>query len=313
VDEADLVLIAAAASGADPGLVLDGTDVAALARIASCAQAAPTPEAAAAAVLVGVARGRPFPHGNRAAAWLAAAHVLARNGRHVRIRDEDALALVSGAERGDDGEGAVAWALAGHSVERRRGLRRALGWMVSPLRGSVVETRPCPLCSRPVRVHARDMASMPPGASARLVVSARCWRQNRAHGRDGRPHPALPPVEDDDGRWCPVVTGPSYGGRRAFAGMVGAGGVVFLPAPAGPEPESYEAVLVPGLCVSDLVGDWRRLSVRGVALGRAQAAWVRFDAAGVLLDWQRLAGFSGGPLARLAPGTSHARLVPAGR
>src|SRR5205085_11839814 len=87
LDEADLSLVAAAASRADERALVDEVDVAALARISARSEEASTALEAGAAVLLGVLHERPFPSGNEAAAWLAAVHLLDRNAVTLHITD----------------------------------------------------------------------------------------------------------------------------------------------------------------------------------------------------------------------------------
>src|SRR5947208_1968286 len=60
---------------------------------------ASSPEAAAAWLLSGIVRRRPFRHGNRAAGWLAAALTLETGGCPATLDGPDVVALVDAIER----------------------------------------------------------------------------------------------------------------------------------------------------------------------------------------------------------------------
>lgn len=265
VDEADLVAVGAVAIGVDPELLLDRSDVAALARIAAHAEMARNPVDAAASVLVGVVSRRPFPHCNHAAAWLITAHVLGVNGLDLRISDQDALALVTRVGRGEIGELGVATALACHVMDRHGGLRRVLRRLFLTPR-SHLSWDPrlplCPLCLRPLRV--------PVDGCRRPALS--CLD---AAGL------SLPP-----GQRCPVVIGPDVGAGSFFLAYVTAGIVIFVPVDDA-HGSAYDLVRVDDLHVSQLVGDWQRLAGSGRSLGRIGAAAIRFGPDG-LLDWGHL-------------------------
>jgi hypothetical protein len=301
VDEGDLVWVAAVASGMESGAVLDGCDVAGLARVVARCELAGNPIDEAAAALVGIAREQPFPRANAAAAWLAAAHLLAGASLGVRAGEDELVSLVSAARSGSVGEAAAGAALAGWVEWREpRGgpVRRALRWLVAPAVPAVPGAgddhigRVCPACGRALRAEERDARGIRMAwvGTDRFELTARCWYEHRAHGRDGRPlpePPASPPSRDT--RWCPVASADSAQPPGSFCAFVPAGGLLFLAEPAGPGAGGYRVVAVPGAEVSDLLGSWPRLSRRGRELARAPAAAVRFDAGGLALDLAHLA------------------------
>jgi prophage maintenance system killer protein len=250
VDDADLLLIASAALDHDADLLLDTIDVAALAHVVARAETAATPVDAAAVVLVEIAQRRPFHSGNQAAAWLAAAYVLASNDIHLRIGDAEALALVHAAGQHRIGEPEVAAVLSRH-IDRWPHLLRRVGRFL--FEASSAEWRPWPNgLPEPVR-------------------------------RRPLPRPAL--AERRDPPTCPVVFGPWTDGRQSFLVIVGASGVAFFPATDDSGCAVYDVVQVRDLAAGDLVGDWRRLRTGGEMVGSVAAADVRLDRDGLSLDW----------------------------
>jgi len=185
LDPADLVLIGAAAAMADPDEVLDGSDVAVLTAIARRSAGAATIAEAAAEALVGIAASRPFPSGNEAAAWLAATHLINRNGATIAIDPTDALALVAAAAAGALDERTAAASIAA-SLGRAPGfVRRAMRWLfvTTPSAGGVRWfTASCPRCGREVtsRVFVGPLLSIPTPRE-RVAI---CANQHRAHRRD---------------------------------------------------------------------------------------------------------------------------------
>src|SRR3954454_17963219 len=101
VDDGWLGWVAAGAVGVDPQQLLDETDVASLARVSAAVEDADAHDAwtAAASALHAVVTERPFPAGNRAAGWMAAAMILAEAGITQRIPDGTVVRLVDDAER----------------------------------------------------------------------------------------------------------------------------------------------------------------------------------------------------------------------
>src|SRR5947209_10947572 len=101
LDEGWLVWVAARATKADPQDVLEDADARALVTvIAEVESAGADPLDVAAAMLASIARHRPFRSANRAAAWMAAAVVLADAGIRLQLPDDAAAGLVVGAEQG---------------------------------------------------------------------------------------------------------------------------------------------------------------------------------------------------------------------
>jgi hypothetical protein len=314
-DEADLVWIAAVATGSCFTEVVESCDAAAVSAIAAEAQvrawATDDPVAVAATLLVGIARRRPFRHGNAAAAWLAAAHVISTGSMRLTMPDELAVELVSRAGGGAAGQPAVAAALAAHVTPRGRGsrprrrdralavARRGARWLTTPARragapgprraaapgvraGAAPAAGTCPACGRPV--HAIDVPGARPWIGvSRYELTALCWYEHRAHGRDGRAaEPSAAPAErpPDADRWAPVTEG----GGGAFLAATAPGALLFLPSPGG---TGWTVALLTEPCTGDLVGDWSRLAASGEVLGRAGRHAVRLQDG--LLDLRHLA------------------------
>lgn len=300
VDEADLVWVGAVASGMDADDVLDGCDVAGLARVAAGCERAGTAVDQAAAAFVGIARERPFPRANGAAAWLAAAHVLAGRSLVLRAADGDVLSLLAAARSGAAGQAAVADALTTWAAPRSGALRRMRGWLrwLSPvppaeLWGAAVPVAwSCPVCGRRLRQPERDVRGMPMAwvTASPFELTARCWYEHRAHRRDGRPFAPAPGANGQDGsRRCPVVACGPTGRAGSFCALTGGGGLLFLAEPGGAR---YRVVALRELAASDLVGSpgsWERLVERGDERGRVGADAVRLDAEGLSIDLDALA------------------------
>jgi prophage maintenance system killer protein len=287
VDDADLVVVGAVATGVGPDVLLDGTEVAALARIVARVEDASTPFEEAAAVLCGIAGRRPFPTGNRAAAWLGAAYVLAANGLSLRISDAEATALVRAAE-GFASEREVVDVLRDHVRPPGGTVRRVLRFLAEP-RSVDGGPWPCPACARPVDVDARSVAGLrgPTSREAVPTLMALCRRQHGTHDRTRRAPPA-PPFEAGDTRWCPVVRANEETGQ-AFLAVSASGGVAFFPGEDESARPVYEVAHVRELHAGDLAGDWAHLRARADAVGRVAASAVHFDDAGEALDWHHLA------------------------
>ena len=139
----------------------------------------------------------------------------------------------------------------------------------------------CPACGR--ALHAAGVPGAGPrrpqiGVS-RYELTALCWHEHRAHGRDGRPWEpdGDPPV---DARWAPV----SRGERGAFLASVAGGALLFLPIPGR---AGWSVVLAAEPRAGDLVGDWSRLASGSELLGRVRSDAVRVM--GGLLDLHHLA------------------------
>jgi len=186
LDEAGLVQVAAAASGARPDDVLTTCDVAQLASVAAALETATSSRDAAARVVLEVARRRPFRRDNAAVAWLAAAVVLAGDGLRLRIGGTTAAAVVEASPRLGPAE--VGEILDQH-VEPclprgRRALRRLIG--PRPLDGPGLF--PCPACGRLLVQRRHDLVGSGVWAdAARAERVARCAVEHGGHGRRGEP------------------------------------------------------------------------------------------------------------------------------
>jgi len=147
---ADVLLVAAAATGRPVEELLDGVDLTVLVLVTGRARAAETVAESAAELLVGVAASRPFPAGNRAAAWALAAHVATLNRRRFELASDEVVALLDeiAAGRLDEAGAAVVLdpALAATPGRVRRAF--AAAWAVPPPPPAVEWA--CPECGRAV-------------------------------------------------------------------------------------------------------------------------------------------------------------------
>ena len=196
LDAADLVSVAAAATERDPDDVVSNCDVAVLTAIAGRAAACPSVVGAAAETMVGVAASRPFSIGNEAAAWLAAAHVLALNGVVVVGETDDVVELVRGAASGALDELAASTALARITQRAPGAFDRLIRWLFVVRPGTMtvrLRTLGCPACGRDVIFPTfTGRVVGVPTTSERIAV---CARHNRTHGRDGLPIPGRTPLD----------------------------------------------------------------------------------------------------------------------
>ena len=185
LDEADLVLVAAAALGADPQSLVDHANVAALARISARSEEAATAIEAGATVLLEIVHERPFPTGNEAAAWLAAVHLLDRNAVALDISDGDAAALVRQVAAGASDRAATVSVLEHHASPPQTQWRRVVRWLRTPRGAPTPSVRAwsCPTCDRTV------LRAQIPGGWYGAIPSelvALCARQHGTHDRYGR-------------------------------------------------------------------------------------------------------------------------------
>ena len=185
LDEAQLVLIAAAASGVAPDEVLASTDVAALARVAAAIEGCHDALDVAATALVGIAQERPFGKDSSAVAWLACALAAPVEAARLAVNRADAVDLVGRASCGEASREHVREHLASR------------------------QTR-CPTCRRPI-AH----ATQPSMRSAPIELIARCAVEHGAHGRFGEPYPE--PRREEDTPWRPVIMNRANGAMIILA------------------------------------------------------------------------------------------------
>jgi hypothetical protein len=299
LDRVDLLVIGAEAGAIDPDEVVDGVDLMVLARLEARLAVAPSLAAAAAEALITIAGRRPFRTGNRPAAWLAAAHLAALNGRSLDLAVDDAVRLVDGAASGALDRRAVtallAEALGDHAVGRARRLATRLAARAATLTRTRERPRPpvrvCPLCQRTVSDGSLWLGG-PWMVVPRDDLIRGCVRQHGAHDHEGRPVPAVAPPVDD--RSAPLVHG-SVGDDDAFVALT-RGGPVLLRPDAGPEPDhpvTYEVVPLSEVSVSSLVGPWDRLAARHVPVARVAVGDGSLRADQALLDWSDVRALTG--------------------
>lgn len=191
LDEAELVHVAAAATGLDAADLLGGADVAALARVAADLETATSPLDAAATALLGVLRHRPFAGASPATAWLAAAHLLGVEGRRLRIGPIGAASLIAALP--DLSHPVVVEVLLQQSDPPQSWLGRLLGAFGEVRRADAPSVRPCPACGRPVVRHRLDLGREGPWTSAAdAEVVARCAVAHREHDRWAHVRPLVP-------------------------------------------------------------------------------------------------------------------------
>ena len=180
IGEAELVCIAATASGGEPDRVLGTCDVAALARVVAAAEgsSAGRPFEHAATLVLALVREQPFPRrSNAAVAWLAAAVVLEAAGVRVRARADDVVAFVRGIGEGTELLDVVVGLEALATVGARRPTWR------------------CPACKREVYAAERRAGRAIFVGVTAYELTNRCWYEHRAHDRQGNPFPvAAEPV-----------------------------------------------------------------------------------------------------------------------
>jgi hypothetical protein len=292
LDRADLVVLGAEAAGLDPYEVADEVDVGALVMVEAQLAGARTVPAAAASALVTIAARRPFPRDNRAAAWLAAAHVVALNGWELELDIGLAVLLVDDAAAGRRDERAVASVLADHlrsprSARLRRLAARAAALARSPQPPQPPELR-CPLCHRPLRRTAIWQQS-PWAVVPRHQLIGGCLRQHGVHDRHGRAaERAAEPVRDQA---VPLVRGRvDDTGSEAFVALTGQGPVLLCPAGtgAGDRPVTYDLFVLDELSLSGLVGRWDRLLQEREPVARIELEDGPLDPSRAALDWDEV-------------------------
>jgi hypothetical protein len=185
LDEAELVHVAAMATGRPPATVLTTTDVAALAHVVAHLEQATTRVEAAATAVLEIGRRRPFGDGSPAAAWLAAAHLLALDGRSLRIGPVGAAGVLAAEER--IGVAEVTEVLVEHSEPRRSRIGRLLRPLLEVHRPDGPSLLPCPACGLPVVRRRNDITDAGPWSSSAVAQRvARCAVEHRTHDRWAR-------------------------------------------------------------------------------------------------------------------------------
>jgi prophage maintenance system killer protein len=313
VDEADLILIGATALDVDPEELVEQAEVDVLAAIAERTSTTPGPVEAAAEVLVGLAASRPFPFGNRAAAWLAAAHLLALNAINVEIDEGEARTLVRRAAVGEINEAETCAALMASVVKPAGNVRRAMHWLATPSRSTprpANGTWTCPVCGR-----AAEIVIRPPGLRSYgsvvtpAMVIAACAHQHQAHDRYGSLPRQLARSYQPADRWIPVIRPTEPVAGDPFIVIAPSGAVAFMPTPpattehdSGPEP--YEVIVLAELRPTDLLGSWESLPACGTVIGQVGHDAIRFDPTGRSVDWDRLLEGCGDMEDQLSPRTT---------
>lgn len=258
LDEATLIHAAAVAGGTDPDALVDMVDVAGLASVVAAAERAPSALHAAAVVVTELGRRRPFRGGDSSTAWLTAALLLDGEDRRLRIGPVAASAVFAAGDRlGVDG---VASIIEEHSERRRSRFRRALRHLTERRRSDGPGVVPCPSCGRLLVHRSHDVGSSSLWASTAWAErTARCAVVHGAHDRRGRTSAPLPEPEDT---WERVAEGP---GGSAL--LIGSGGAAVV----RPGRNGDEAVRLPDVHASELVGDWDGLFRRGEPLDASAA------------------------------------------
>lgn len=243
LDEAACVWAAALAVGVDPVQLSATVDVAALAVVVADADVAADPVDAAARLLVGMVRRRPFPAPNASIGWLTSVDWLARRQLRV-VADPPAVVELCGSIRAGSAEPAeVAAAM------------RA--WVIA-------DGIACPVCGR--RVYARDplaRRSLAP-VGGRFELTARCAFEHRTHDKSGRPM-ASPTTRPVEGSQPILATGEC--GSFLVAGEAGSVAV----SPLLDDPPIVRVVEIDDLRPGDLVGRWDSLIERSTTLGFVSA------------------------------------------
>jgi hypothetical protein len=186
LDEADLVHVAAVASGITPERVLAGCDVAGLAAVAAALESATGGLDGAALVVLEVGRRRPFAAGNVATAWLAAAHLLVGDGLRLRIGALAAARVFEGSAELAIGE--VVEVIEAHTEPQRGFVGRILRGLSRPVGPSGPGVHWCPACGRPLVQRRHDLVAEGVWVeAARLERVARCAVERGQHDRLGVP------------------------------------------------------------------------------------------------------------------------------
>ena len=177
----ELILVAAAANAMPTDEILDGADLTLLVLITGRAREATTAVEAAAELLVGVAAGRPFPTGNRAAAWALAAHATSINRRRLDLTPAAVVALLDGVVAGAFNERFIASHLRRSITIRPSRIQRFMARMFEVPPAPPTTDWACPECGRTV-------PESPHRSSAFLYkplpddVIRDCAARHRAHG-----------------------------------------------------------------------------------------------------------------------------------
>lgn len=252
IDEATLLWAAALVERIDPAELLTRVDLRALTVIVAEADACTDPVDAAAALLVGVVRDRPFHTSNAAVAWLAAVDVLAAARCRIAVDAAHVVELCDSIGSDALGPADVAAALRTWRVE---------------------DGVACPACGRRVyRLDAAARRSMMPG-TARFELVARCAFEHGVHGRAGRP--IDPPADRLVEPHQPVLARGECGsflvaGERASV----------VVSPFCDDPPIVRVVEADDVRPGDLVGRWDPLVERSRTVGFVPAEEVRLDAQG---------------------------------
>ena len=250
LDEAQLLLIAAAVMASPPEEVLAATDVAALSRVSASIEACADPLDVAAAALVGIAAERPFGHDSKAVAWLACAVAAPAEAARLAADRSDAIELVRRAAHGEATRDLVRQQLANH--------------------------RPtCPVCRRTLRPGPRPGIGSTRSTSIELV--ARCAVEHRAHGRFGQA--PVEPSRVADTPWRPVL---SHGATGAMIVLADDAPLLLVPAD-----EDY-LVAHPTFVAGDLVGEWRSIIADAPVRTSVPGEAIVLSSDGSMIDWSRL-------------------------
>jgi hypothetical protein len=184
LDEADLVHVAAVATGTPPERVLARCHVGGLAAVVAAVEQGTCGLDSAALAVLEVGRRRPFAAGNAMTAWLAAAHLLAGDGLRLRIGHR-AASTVFGASAELEVEDVVT-VIEAHTERRLPTVRRALRWLVRPVPPAGPGLFWCPACGRPLVQRRHDLVAGGMWAeAARLERVARCAVEHGGHDRSG--------------------------------------------------------------------------------------------------------------------------------
>lgn len=189
LDEADLVHVAAVATGTPPERVLADCHVAGLAAVVAAVERGTCGLDSAALAVLEVGRRRPFAAGNAMTAWLAAAHLLADDGLRLRIGHR-AASTVFGASAELDVDDVIT-VIEAHTERHLSPARRALRWLLSPVPPAGPGVLRCPACGRPLVQRRHDLVAGGMWAeAARLERVARCAVERGDHDRSGVRHRA---------------------------------------------------------------------------------------------------------------------------
>lgn len=239
LDEAGLLWAAALVEGGDPARLLATVDVTALAAVVAEADVEVDPVDAAATLLVGVIRRRPFPASNAAIGWLASVDRLAASQLRVATVPAAVVELCDSVRVGVAGPGEVAAAMR--------------TWVVE-------DGIACPACGRRVYAHDALARRLLPPVGAGFELTARCAFEHGSHDWSGRPiaSPTTRPVEPSQ----PILARGECG-SYLVAGEAGSVAV----SPFCDDPPIVRVVEVEDLRPGDLVGRWDSFIERTTTLG----------------------------------------------